>query len=115
MCKKYTHLTLDARCLIAGLKSIKTSIRNIAKGLNVSPSTVSRELKRNGKNNVYTASKAEKRSRKRRKNCLKPRVLTSEIRAKIIYGLSQYHSPEQISGSLKKQGIKVSHETIYKY
>ena len=115
MCKKYTHLTLDARCLIAGLKSIKTSIRNIAKGLNVSPSTVSRELKRNGKNNVYTASKAEKRSRKRRKNCLKPRVLTSEIRAKIIYGLSQYHSPEQISGSLKKQGIKVSHETIYKF
>ena len=27
----------------------------------------------------------------------------------------RYHSPEQISGSLKKQGIKVSHETIYKF
>ena len=89
MCKKYTHLTLDARCLIAGLKSIKTSIRQIAKKLNVSASTISRELKRNSQNNVYTSSKAEKRCRKRRKNSVKPRVLTPEIRAKIIYGLSQ--------------------------
>lgn len=115
MCKKYTHLTLDARCLIAGLKSTKTSIRNIAKALNVSASTISRELKRNSQNDVYTASKAEKRYRKRRKNSVKPRVLTPKIRAKIIYGLSRYHSPEQISGSLRKQGIKVSHETIYKF
>jgi len=115
MCKKYTHLTLDERCIIAGLKSIKTSIRQIAKKLNVSASTISRELKRNSKNDVYTASKAEKRCSKRRKSSVKPRVLTPEIRAKIIYGLSQYHSPEQISGSLGKQGIKVSHETIYKF
>ncbi len=115
MCKKYTHLTLDARCLIAGLKSIKTSIRNIAKELNVSASTISRELKRNSQNDVYTASKAEKRCRRRRKNSARPRVLTSKIRSKVIYGLSQYHSPEQISGSLRKQGIKISHETIYKF
>lgn len=115
MCKKYTHLTLDARCLIAGLKSIKTSIRNIAKKLNVSASTISRELARNSQNNVYTASKAEKRYQKRRKNSIKPRVLNPNVRAQIIYGLSQYHSPEQISGSLKKRNIKVSHETIYKF
>lgn len=115
MYKKYKHLTLDERCIIAGLKSIKTSIRKIAEVLNVSASTISRELKRNSQNNVYTASKAEKRTRKRRKNSAKPRILTPEIRAKIVYGLSQYHSPEQISGSLKKQSINVSHETIYKF
>jgi len=115
MCKKYTHLTLDARCLIAGLKSTKTSIRKIAKELNVSASTISREIKRNSQDNVYTASKAEKRCCRRRKNSVKLHVLTPKIRTKVIYGLSQYHSPEQISGSLRKQGIKVSHETIYKF
>ena len=115
MCKKYTHLTLDERCIIAGLKSTKTSIRNIAKQLNVNASTVSRELRRNSRNSVYTASKAEKRHKTRRKNSIKPRVLTAQVRAKVLYGLSQFHSPEQISGSLKKQDIHISHETIYNF
>jgi len=115
MYKKYTHLTLDERCIIAGLKSTKTSIRNIAKQLNVNASTVSRELKRNSQSNVYTASKAEKRHKTRRKNSVKLRVLTPQIRAKVLYGLSQFHSPEQISGSLKKQDIHISHETIYNF
>ncbi|MGV2431851.1 MAG UNVERIFIED_CONTAM: helix-turn-helix domain-containing protein [Rickettsiaceae bacterium] len=44
MCKKYTHLTLEERCIIYGLKSNNYSIRSIAQHLDVAPSTISREL-----------------------------------------------------------------------
>jgi transposase, IS30 family len=115
MCNKYTHLTLEQRCIIFGLKSNNSSIRQIAKQLNVSPSTVSRELKRNCKNNSYNPTKADNRYKKRRRDNASPRTITPQIRAKIIHGLSQYFSPEQISGSLKKESIYISHETIYQF
>ncbi len=115
MCKKYTHLTLEERCLIYGLKSNSYSIRSIAKHLNVSPSTISRELRRNNRPGGYRPSIAHNRYKRRKSKSVPPRAVTSEIRAKIIYGLTQYHSPEQISGSLKIKGIKISHESIYQF
>ena len=115
MCKKYTHLTLDERCIIYALLSNNSSIRSISKELNVSPSTISREIKRNSKNNLYHPTRADKRSKKRRIDSSSPRSITPIIRAKIIHGLSQYFSPVQISGSLKKSSINISHETIYKF
>jgi IS30 family transposase len=37
------------------------------------------------------------------------------LKARVLNGLEQDWSPEQISGRLKLEGISVSHETIYKY
>ena len=115
MCKKYTHLTLEARCIIYGLKSNNYTIRSIAKHLNVSPSTISRELKRNKRPGGYKPNWAQNKYNRRKSKAASPRVITPEIRGKIIYGLSQYHSPEQISGFLTLEGISISHESIYNF
>jgi IS30 family transposase len=115
MSNKYHHLTLEQRCHIFGLKSTKYSIRKIAKAIKVSPSTVSRELKRNKWHGVYKPEKAQAQYGFRRKNSAKPKIMTGALRGQILFGLSQYFSPEQIAGSLKKQGVKVSHETIYRF
>lgn len=115
MCKKYTHLTLEERCIIYGLKSNNNSIRSIAKHLNVSPSTISRELKRNKRTGGYKPHLADNKYNRRKSKSVSPRAITSKVRAKIIYGLSQYHSPEQISGFLKLEGISISHESIYNF
>ncbi len=115
MCKKYRHLTLEERCIIYGLKSNNYSIRSIAKHLNVSPSTISRELKRNKRTGGYKPNLAHNKYNRRKSKSVSPRAITPEIRAKIIHGLSQYHSPEQISGFLKLEGISISHESIYNF
>lgn len=115
MCKGYKHLTLEERCIIYGLKSTNNSLRKIAETLGVSPSTISRELKRNKRTGGYKPNLAHNKYKRRKSKAVSPRAITPEIRAKIIYGLSQYHSPEQISGSLKLQGMNISHESIYNF
>ncbi|MGV2432416.1 MAG UNVERIFIED_CONTAM: IS30 family transposase [Rickettsiaceae bacterium] len=115
MCKKYTHLTLEERCIIYGLKSNNYSIRSIAQHLDVSPSTISRELKRNRRTGGYRPNLAHNKYQRRKAKAVTSRAITPEVRASIIYGLSQYHSPEQISGSLKLKGINISHESIYNF
>jgi IS30 family transposase len=47
MGKQYGHFTLEERCTIAQLQQAGQSIRQIATALDRSPSSVSRELKRN--------------------------------------------------------------------
>jgi IS30 family transposase len=113
--RSYKHLTLDQKCTIAGLLSIKKSVREIAKIINVNPSTVSREIKRNSASNIYQASIAHDKYQNRKKENGRPTVLTPAVRCQVLLGLKNYHSPEQISGSLKLSGINISHETIYKF
>lgn len=43
----YNHLTIEERACISKFKDMNLSIRKIAKLLDRSPSTISRELKRN--------------------------------------------------------------------
>ena len=47
MGKRYGHVTIEERCEIARLQASGYSVRQIAAGLDRSPSTVARELKRN--------------------------------------------------------------------
>jgi IS30 family transposase len=96
------------------------SIRRIAQGLGRSPSTVSREIRRNDGCNAYRASRADMRTWDRAL-CPKPCRLArhAELRWRIAQKLSLQWSPEQISGWLKRQfpadqGMRVSHETIYR-
>ena len=58
---RYTHLSIEEReSLLSGIGEGKT-LRAIAKGLRRSPSTLSRELKRNcEKKEAYSSDKATK-------------------------------------------------------
>ena len=96
------------------------SIRFIAGILSRSPSTVSREINKNGGKRRYRATVADKSAWQRGKRP-KPfllgqnRMLKDLVEAK----LCDDWSPEQISGWLKltypdDEGMRVSHETIYK-
>jgi IS30 family transposase len=96
------------------------SIRGIAQGLGRSPSTVSREIKRNGGCNAYRASEAERCAWER---ALRPKPCRlarhAELRWRVAQKLALQWSPEQISGWLKRQfptgqGMQVSHESIYR-
>ena len=96
------------------------SLRQIAQGLGRSPSTVSREIRRNGGLSAYRASWADRRAWER---ALRPKpcrlAYHAELRWSIAQKLALQWSPKQIAGWLKRQfpadqGMQVSHETIYR-
>jgi len=96
------------------------SIRRIARGLGRSPSTVSRELRRNGGCTAYRASDAEVRAWERAQRPKPCRLARHpELRWRVAQKLALQWSPEQISGWLKREfpadgGMQISHETIYR-
>jgi IS30 family transposase len=96
------------------------STRRIARGLGRSPSTVSREIRRNGGCKAYRASQADRRAWER---ALRPKPCRlarhAALRWRVAQKLALQWSPEQISGWLKwqfptDQGMRVSHEAIYR-
>lgn len=114
----YTHFTLSERnCLQQLLKEGK-SYREIAKILKRSPSTISREVKRNySKNkNRYNAWRATTLYIIRRKKCVRKYKITSDTKlyAYIIECLRKYWSPEIIANKCKEQGLCVCFATIYR-
>lgn len=116
MLKSYQHLTRDQRCQIATLKASGFLQNDIAKRLTVSPSTISRELKRNSLNGEYLFIHANMTSVSRRYEAsAKPRCMLEPVVKQIEEHLREEWSPEQISGRLKLEGLSVSHETIYQH
>jgi len=114
----YSHLTIEERTCIYQLKLSGVSIRSIARAINRSPSTVSRELKRNNCRNQYgyRPHVAQKRYRIRRMKC-RPNVRINEsIKAYLEAKLALQWSPEQIAK--RKQG-QIPHcpsfSTIYRW
>ena len=113
-------LTLSEREEISRGVVAGYSIRSIAILLGRAPSTVSREIQRNGGRRDYRANKAEQAAWERahrRKICklAKNRALAHIVAKK----LTQRWSPEQIAGWLKKtypedENYQVSHEIIYR-
>ena len=96
------------------------SIRRIARGLGRSPSTVSREIRRNGGCRAYRASQADRSAWER---ALRPKPCRlarhAALRWRVAQKLALQWSPEQISGWLKwqfptDQGMHLSHESIYR-
>ena len=111
---KYRRVTYEDRCQIYALSKRGASQESIASILGVSQSTVSRELRRNRGQRGYRFKPAEAKAQARQAIRSKPRKLTAPVRRKIEAMLRQMRwSPEQISGWLCGQGIKLSHERIY--
>ena len=96
------------------------SIRSIAVTLGRAPSTVSREIQRNGGRLRYRANRADQAAweqARRPKMC--KLVEKRELAYLVAWKLKQLWSPEQIAGWLKRtypeeENFQVSHETIYK-
>jgi IS30 family transposase len=101
------------------LKASGCGVRAIGREIGRDASTVSRELRRNGLKESYSADAASKKYRTRRRGNLrilnKNKRLLSYVHGKLK---KKRWSPEQISGRLRKMFGKdsenyVSHETIY--
>lgn len=113
-------LSLSEREDISRGLSSGQSIRSIAAFLGRSPSTISREIKKNGGISKYRAVDADKSAWRRAKRPKTPLLLRNEKLRRIVdKKLSDDWSPEQISGWLSNQyprneNMQVSHETIYK-
>ena len=119
----YSRLSIDEREILYKSLAEGKKQKDIAKALNRDPSTISREIRRDGMNrSTYRPSNAEKdfkrESLKRRR---KYKLVEDQELAKIIEDkIKLKWSPEQISGALKKRFpnstyMHVSHETIYRY
>jgi len=113
-------LTLWEREEISRGVAIGLSLRMIARQLDRSPSTISREINRNGGLKRYRANHADNAAWARAHRP-KPCKLAENLRlSRIIASKLQCHwSPEQIAGWLKKaytgnERLQVSHETIYR-
>jgi transposase, IS30 family len=117
MGRGYQQLSLEDRCEIARLSANGSSVRQIAAALDRSPSTVSRELKRNrGAQVGYKPGYAQQQTRARRwKGSRLER--DESLRAAVTERLASGWSPEQIAGRLKReQGRQViSYESIYRF
>jgi len=91
------------------------SYRKIGERLNVSHSTVSREVRRNRlRGSHYLPEVAHSKALKRRLQAAKYRLCETTVTF-VEYGLSHKWSPEQIAGVGKLIGYAVSHEWIYGY
>ena len=117
MGKRYRQVTIEERCEIARLQAEGRSIRQIAADLDRSASTVARELKRNGsRSGGCQPMYADQRARARRRSG--SRLERDEaLRAKVLCGLKQGWSPEQVCGRLALECGKrvISHESIYRF
>ncbi len=96
------------------------SLRSIATSLKRSPSTISREIRRNGGKRSYRASTADQATWDRAWRPKRCKLVMNRALARIVAGKLQLQwSPQQIAGWLNQtyphgEQYQVSHETIYK-
>ena len=114
----YTHFTTEERELSRVMRAQGFSYHAIAKALNRSHTTVSREFARNSREDgTYSANYADKQYAERRKNCGRKAILENETAKNyVVEKLEQRWTPEQIAGraKLEKQPFSLSYPTIYR-
>jgi IS30 family transposase len=118
--RRSTELTLEEREEISRGLSMDRSLRAIAKHLKRQPSTIFREVVRNGGRRRYRAVLAEEAAARR---ALRPKACklgrSPDLRRVVSEKLLEDWSPEQISGWLPlgfpdDEEMRISHESIYK-
>ena len=134
MTSHYKHLSAEDRGAIMAMSLQGCSARLIGRALCRAPSSITRELKRNGHlpnahqshmgrpriAGGYDAVRAGVRARRVRRLARRPRKL---CQGSLLWGrvhslLQQFWSPQQIAGILKRDhpeqtALQASHETIY--
>src|SRR5260221_1366237 len=119
-CRSRWALTLAEREEVSRAVVAGHSIRSIAAQLGRAPSTISREIKRNGGQECYRASHADQSAWDRGRRPKIGKLAQNRALAHIVAGnLQRQWPPEQIAGWLKRTypddtSRQVSHETIYR-
>ena len=113
------HLSLTEREEISRGVAAGESLRTIASRLGRAPSTVSREVVRNGGRSEYRAHRADRAAWGRARRPQRCKLATNPaLREAVEDKLALRWSPQQISGWLRYtysdvEAMHVSHETIY--
>ncbi|MEW7973634.1 MAG: IS30 family transposase [Candidatus Thiodiazotropha endolucinida] len=110
----YNQLTENERYQIFMLKKAGHSQKEIAGLVGRSPSTLSRELRRNQGLRGYRPKQAQRLSDARRKGAYKARKVTRDVISAIESLIRQELSPQQVVSYLARhKGISLHHETVY--
>ena len=121
MPKTYKHLSIEERDILAVLRSQGHSLRGIARFLNRSPSTISRELRRNAppvNTGYYLSHRAQQRADRRKlESHRRQRLKNDRIRHYVEKHICLGWSPELVSGrlSIEHPELSISHEAIYQW
>ena len=116
MRKDYQHLCRKERSVIYHMMQEGKTQIEIAKALGRSQGTISKELKRNSDTNGYKIREAQRKAAKRKRSkARRSYVIKGALKSEIEERLRKKQGPQQISGGLARRGVKVSHETIYRY
>lgn len=119
-CRSPLALTLAEREEISRSLVAGHSIRSIASNLDRAPSTISREINRNGGQRCYRASRADHAAWDRGQRPKTCKLAQNRSLSHIVAGKLQLQwAPQQIAGWLKHtypcdRSYHVSHETIYR-
>ncbi len=119
----YKHLTDYERYIIHHLNLFRLSNAEIARQLGRSPSTISRELRRNANSmGQYLPEHAQQLTRQRRQEAAhRRRTGDAALMAHVEAKLKVKWSPEEIAGRLRTKppvnlkGKTISHATIYRW
>lgn len=120
MRKPFVHLDFRARDRIEALCEKGHTQQEIAKILKVDKGTISRELKRKKQDGRYDAQRAEAKARLKRSRSkyqgMKVEAYPA-LKARIIRGLQEFRSPDEIAGRMKREGMspRVGANAIYKW
>lgn len=122
MGSSYGQLTFEERCRIAELCAQERSIRQIAADLDRSPSSISRELKRNAgagagaRAEPYRPAYAQQQARARRWSGSRL-DRNGVLRDRVLEALAGGWSPEQVVGRLRLEAGRtvIGCETIYRF
>lgn len=114
----YKHLALEQRFLINTHLQAGSSYSEIARELGCSPSTITREVKRNTGKRGYRYKQANEFARRRRSEASSvPRKMTESLWETVEQAIERKRwSPEQIAGRFHRKGIvTVSAKWIYRH
>ncbi|MDD2681072.1 MAG: IS30 family transposase [Patescibacteria group bacterium] len=116
----YQHLSIEEREKLQLMLWQKQSVRVIAKELNRSPSSISREINKNRRSDgkrLYIPRAAHERAITKRSSRGERRLVQNErLRDYVIKHLKLGWSPEQIAAKAEEMtSTKISHEAIYQY
>jgi len=113
----YSQITDEERLCISNMRKQGLSERAIARALGRSPSSISREIRRNSNwQGCYRPSKAIEKTNGRRSRSRKKLKFTNRDMSIVVRLLKKKWSPEQISGVLGRLKImSISDQTIYNY
>lgn len=112
---EYRQITYEERVKIQALFNAKHTYLEIGRIIGKHHTTVAREVSRNSINGTYDAKTAHRLYCARKSENVKRSFEKPQTRMIVRLLLCLCWSPEQIAGRLKLFGIKLSHETIYKW